>query len=120
MGFSKTTLLHFHKHSLHMIFPFGNLKHLHTKKDYLTIGMLQCRLQYRYITRWITTNEKVKERVLLEGSHSSAGYDSMVLCSVMSSIYYPASPFIAMEVDFIYLDNIVPLRQMCLPLHYLL
>jgi hypothetical protein len=24
VGFLKTTLLHFHKHSLHMVFPFGN------------------------------------------------------------------------------------------------
>jgi hypothetical protein len=24
VGFSKTTLLHFHKYSLHMIFSFGN------------------------------------------------------------------------------------------------
>jgi hypothetical protein len=42
--------------------------------------MLQLRLQYRYITRWINTNRKVEEGVLLECSHSSAGYGSMVLC----------------------------------------
>jgi hypothetical protein len=46
VGFLKTTLLHFHKHSLHMIFPFENPKHLHTK---------------------------AKEGVLSESSHSSAG-----------------------------------------------
>jgi hypothetical protein len=56
--------LHFHKHSLHMVFSFGNLKHLHTKKDYLTADMIQWRLQYSYITRWITTNGKMDERVL--------------------------------------------------------
>jgi hypothetical protein len=66
-----------------MIFPFGNPKHLHTKEDYLTADMLQRRLQYRYITRWLATNGKVKEGVLSEGSHSSAGYDLMALRSTV-------------------------------------
>jgi hypothetical protein len=103
-----------------MVFPFENPKHLHTKEDYLTTDMLQRCLQYRYLTRWITTNGKVEEGVLSEGSHSSAGYGSMVLCSAVSSIYCPASPFIATEGDFNYLDNTVPLGQLCLLLHYLL
>jgi hypothetical protein len=50
--------------------------------------MLQRRLQYRYIIRWISTNGTVEEGVLLEDSHSSVGYGSMVLCSVVSSICY--------------------------------
>jgi hypothetical protein len=62
----------------------------------------------------------MEEGVLSEGSHSSAGYGSMVLCSAVSSICYPASPFIATEGDINYLDNIVPLEQLCLPLHYIL
>jgi hypothetical protein len=82
--------------------------------------MLQQRLQYSYITRWLATNGEVEEGVLSEGSHSSAGYDSMVLCYAVSSICYPTSPFIATEGDFNYLDNTVPLGQLCLPLHYLL
>jgi hypothetical protein len=98
----------------------GTPKHLHTNEDYLTADMLQQRLQYSYITRWLATNWKVEEGVLSEGSHSSAGYGSMVLCSAMSSISYPASPFIATERDFNYLDNIVPRGQLCLPLHYCL
>jgi hypothetical protein len=73
------------------------------------VDMLQWRLQYRYITRWIATNGEVEEGMLSEGSHSSTGYGSMVLCSVVSSIYYPASPFIATEGDFNYLDNTIPL-----------
>jgi hypothetical protein len=32
---------------------------------------------------WITTNGKVEEGVHSEGSHSSAGYGSMVLCSAV-------------------------------------
>jgi hypothetical protein len=80
--------------------------------------MLQRRLQYRYITRWISTNGRVEEGVLSKGSHSSAGYGSMVLYSVVSSICYLASSFIAMEGDFNYLDNTVPHGQSCLPLHY--
>jgi hypothetical protein len=55
-------------------------KHLRTKQDYLTTDMLQWRLQYRYITRWITTNGKVEEGVLLEDSHFSAGYGLVLLC----------------------------------------
>jgi hypothetical protein len=82
--------------------------------------MLQRRLQYRYITRWLATNEKVEEEVLSEGSHSSAGYGSMALCSAVSSICDPTSPFIATERDFNYLDNIVPRGQLRLPLHYCL
>jgi hypothetical protein len=80
--------------------------------------MLQLRLQYSYITRWLATNGEVEEGVLSEGSHSSTGYGSMVLCSVVFSICYPASPFIATEGDFNYLDNNVPHGQLCLPLHY--
>jgi hypothetical protein len=98
-----------------MIFSFGNPKHLHTKEDYLTADMLQRRLQYRYITRWLPTNEKVEKGVLSEGSHSSAGYGSIVLRSAVSSICYPASPFIATERDFNYFDNIVPRGQLCPP-----
>jgi hypothetical protein len=101
-----------------MIFPFGNPKHLHTKEDYLTADMLQRRLQYTYIIRWLATNREVEEGVLSKGSHSSVGYGSMVLCSAVSSICYPASPFIATEGDFNYLDNIVPRGQLCLPFHY--
>jgi hypothetical protein len=78
-----------------MVFPFGTPKHLHTKEDYLIAGILQRRLQYSYITRWLATNGKVEEGVLSEVSHSSASYGSMVLCFVVSSICYPASPFIA-------------------------
>jgi hypothetical protein len=48
----------------------GTPKHLHTKEDYLTMDMLQRRLQYRYITRWLATNGKVEEGVLSEGSLS--------------------------------------------------
>jgi hypothetical protein len=59
--------------------------------------MLQRRLQYSYITRWLATNGKVEEGVLSEGSHSSAGYGSMVLCYVVSFICYPTSPFVAMK-----------------------
>jgi hypothetical protein len=103
-----------------MVFSFGNPKHLHTKEDYLTADMLQRRLQYRYIIRWLTTNGKVEEEVLSEGSHSSAGYDSMALRFSVSSMCYPASPFIATERDFNYLDNTVPRGQLCLPLHYCL
>jgi hypothetical protein len=103
-----------------MVFPFRNPKHLHTKEDYLTADMLQRHLQYSYITRWLATNGKVEEGVLSEGSHSSAGYDPIVLCSVVSSICYPASPFIATERVFNYLDNIVPRGQMCLSLYYCL
>jgi hypothetical protein len=55
-------------------------KHLHAKEDYLIANILQWHLQYRYITRWTTTNGNVEEGVLLEGSHSSAGYGSVVLC----------------------------------------
>jgi hypothetical protein len=72
------------------------------------MDMLQQRLQYNYITRWLATNGEVEEGVLSEGSHSSAGCGSMVLCSAVSSICYPASPFIATEGDFNYLDNTVP------------
>jgi hypothetical protein len=82
------------------------------------VSMLQRHLQYRYITRWITTNGRVEEGVLSEGSHSSAGDGSMVLCSAVSSICYPAFFFIATEEDFNYLDNIVSRGQPCLPLHY--
>jgi hypothetical protein len=82
--------------------------------------MLQRRLQYMYITRWLATNEKVEEGVLSEGSHSSAGYGSMALHSAVSPMCYPASPFIATERDFNYLDNTVPRGQLCLPLHYCL
>jgi hypothetical protein len=82
--------------------------------------MLQRRLQYSYITRWFATNGEVEEGVLLEGSHSSAGYGSLVLYSAVSSICYPTSPFIATEGDFNYLDNTVPRGQLCLPLHYCL
>jgi hypothetical protein len=103
-----------------MIFSFENPKHLHTKEDYLTTDMLQRCLQYRYITRWLATNEKMKEGVLSEDSHSSAGYGLMVLRFAVSSICYPASPFIATEKNFNYLDNIVPRGQLCLPLHYYL
>jgi hypothetical protein len=103
-----------------MVFPFGNPKHLHTKEDYLTADMLQQRLQYRYITRWFATNEKVEEGVLSEDSHSFAGYGSMALCFSVSSMCYPASPFIATERDFNYLDNTVPRGQLCLLLHYCL
>jgi hypothetical protein len=91
-----------------MVFPFGNPKHLHTKEDYLTADMLQRRLQYSYITKWLATYGKVEEGVLSEGSHSSAGYGSMVLCSVVSLICYPVSPFIVMERYFNYLDNTIP------------
>jgi hypothetical protein len=84
------------------------------------VDMLQRRLQYKYITRWLATNGKVKEGVLSEGSHSSAGYGSMVMHSVAFSIYYPASSFIATERDFNYLDNTVPRGQLCLPVHYCL
>jgi hypothetical protein len=82
--------------------------------------MLQRRLQYRYITRWLATNGKVEEGVLSEGSHSSAGYGSMVLRSAVSSMCYPASSFIATERDFNYLDNTVLRGQLCLPIHYCL
>jgi hypothetical protein len=51
--------------------------------------MLQRHLQYRYITRWLATNGKVKEGVLSEGSHSSAGYGSMALRSAVSFMCYP-------------------------------
>jgi hypothetical protein len=77
--------------------------------------MLQQRLQYSYITRWLATNGEVEEGVLSEGSHPSAGYGSMVLCSVVPSICYPVSPFIATEGDFNYLDNIVPHGQVVPP-----
>jgi hypothetical protein len=103
-----------------MVFPFENPKHLHTKEDYLTTDMLQRHLQYRYIIRWLATNGKVEEGVLSEDSHSSAGYGSMALRSVVSSMCYPASPFIATERDFNYLDNTVPRGQLCLLLHYCL
>jgi hypothetical protein len=103
-----------------MIFHFGNPKHLHTKEDYLTADMLQRHLQYSYITRWLATNGKVEEQVLSEGSYSSAGYGPIVLCSTVSSICYPASPFIVTERVFNYLDNTVPRGQMCLPLYYCL
>jgi hypothetical protein len=86
----------------------GISKHLHTKEDYLIADMLQRHLQYSYITRWLATNGEVEEGVLSECSHSSAGYGSMVLCTAVPSICYPASPFIAMEGDFNYLDNTVP------------
>jgi hypothetical protein len=82
--------------------------------------MLQRRLQYSYIISCLATNGELKEGVLSEDSHSSAGYDSMILCSVVFFICYSASSFIATEEDFNYLDNIIPLRQLCLPLHYLL
>jgi hypothetical protein len=101
-----------------MVFPFENSKHLHTKEDYLTTDMLQCRLQYSYITRWLATNGEVEEGVLSEGSHSSASNGSMVLCSTVSSICYTVSPFIATGGDFNYLDNTIPRGQMCLPLYY--
>jgi hypothetical protein len=58
---------------------------------------------------WLATNREVEEGVLSEGSHSSAGYGSTVLCSAMSSMCYSSSPFIATEGDFNYLDNTVPL-----------
>jgi hypothetical protein len=80
--------------------------------------MLHRRLQYSYITRWLATNREVEEGVLSEGSHSSAGYGSMMLCSAVSSICYPASPFIATEEDFNYLDNTIPHGHLCIPLHY--
>jgi hypothetical protein len=101
-------------------FLSGTYKHLHIKEDYITADMLQRRFKYRYITRWLATNENVEERVLSEGSHTSAGYDSMVLCSAVPSICYPASPFIATKRDFNYLDNTVPREQRCLPLYYYL
>jgi hypothetical protein len=101
-------------------FLSGTPKHLHIKEDYLTIDMLQRHAQYRYITRWITINGRVEEGVLSEGSHSSAGYGSMILCSAVFSICYPASPFIATEGDSNYLDNTVLLAQLCLLLHYLI
>jgi hypothetical protein len=91
-----------------MVSLSGTPKHLHTKEDYLIADMLQQCLQYSYITRWLATNGKVEEGVLSEGSHSSADYGSMVLCSAMSSICYLASPFIATEGDFNYLDNAIP------------
>jgi hypothetical protein len=64
-----------------MVFPFGNPKHLHTKKDYLTSDMIQRRLQYSYIIRWITTNGEVEEGVLSKGSHSSVMDDFLVVIS---------------------------------------
>jgi hypothetical protein len=64
-----------------MVFSFGNLKHLHTKKDYLTADMIQWRLQYSYITRWITTNGEMDEGVLSEGSHTSARDGFLVVIS---------------------------------------
>jgi hypothetical protein len=94
-----------------MVFPFGNPQTL-THKRGLPYG--------GYITRWLATNGKVEERVLSEGSHSSASYGSIVLRSAVSSICYPASPFIATERNFNYLDNTVPRGQLCLPLHYCL
>jgi hypothetical protein len=118
VGFLKTTLLYFHKYSLHMVFPFRNPKHLYTKEDYHTADMLQRRLQYRYIIRWLATNGEVEEGMLSEGSHSSVVYGSMVLCSTVSSICYPASSFIATEGDFNYLDNTIPHGQLCFLLHY--
>ena len=36
-GFSKTTLLYFHKHSLHMVFPFGNPQTLKSTKEVVTL-----------------------------------------------------------------------------------
>jgi hypothetical protein len=72
------------------------------------VDMLQRRLQYSYITRWLATNEEVEDGVLSEGSHSSAGYGLMVLCSAVFTICYLASPFITTEGDFNYLNNIVP------------
>jgi hypothetical protein len=67
-----------------MIFSFKNPKQLHTKEDYLTTDILQRRLQYSNITRWLATNENVKDEVLSKGSHSSAGYGSIVLCSTVN------------------------------------
>jgi hypothetical protein len=80
--------------------------------------MLQRRLQYSYITRWLDINGEVEDGVFSEGSHSSAGYGSMVLCSVVFSICYPTSPFIVTEGDFNYLDNTVPHGQLCLLFYY--
>jgi hypothetical protein len=82
--------------------------------------MLQPHLQYSYITKWLAINRDVEEGVLSESSYFSIGYGSMVLCSAVSSICYPASHFITTEGDFNYLDNTVPRGQLCLPLHYLL
>jgi hypothetical protein len=49
------------------------------------MNMLQRRLQYSYITRWITTNGEVEEEMLSEGSHSSTMDDFLV---VISSVFH--------------------------------
>jgi hypothetical protein len=75
-----------------MVFPFRNPKHLYSKEDYLTTDMLQRRLQYSYITRWITTNGEVEKGVLLKGPHSSA-IDGFLV--VISDVFHllPSLPF---------------------------
>jgi hypothetical protein len=81
--------------------------------------MLQRRRQYSYITSWIATNGEVEEGVLSEDSHSSAMDDFLV---VISGVFHMllSLPFIATEGDFNYIDNTVPLGQLCLQLHRLL
>jgi hypothetical protein len=61
--FSNTTLLYFHKHSLHMVFPFRNPKHLHTKakEDYFTAGIL---IMTSFILQGGLLNTTKKEGVL--------------------------------------------------------
>jgi hypothetical protein len=73
VGFSKTHYFISTNIAYIWFFLSGTPKYLHTKEDYLTSDMLQRRLQYSYVTRWLATNGEVEEGVLSEGSHSARG-----------------------------------------------